>query len=381
METTTVLRTDLLKSGAPGTPVPSAPAPNAPVPSAPTTLEETGVSVDQLSQLFVKTLYTGEATGITVADRLRLPYAILMPLVEAIRAEHLIEVKGTAGSGTAGYRYALTDLGRDRARQYFDGNQYVGPAPVPLEQYVSEMKAVAGARGYVDRDRLRAGFAHLIVSDEVLEQVGPAVNAGKGIFLYGPPGNGKTVIAEGMGRALGGDMYVPHAIDVDGQTVTVFDPVNHDSLEGTDIEVRTRQRHQIGATGPPVGPHPPPRRHRRRRADTRDARPGVQPHLEVPRSPDPHESQRRRVPRGRLRTAAHASAGSAEPLDCAAREPRGLPDPSHRPEISDPLRGSARLRDEPGSGLARRRGVHAPDSLQDPDRGSDRRAVHAVFSS
>jgi hypothetical protein len=226
MQTTTILKTEL----------PKTPVPNAPIPSAPTTLEETGVSVDQLSQLFVKTLYTGEATGIAVADRLRLPYAILAPLVEAIRAEHLIEVKGTAGSGTAAYRYALTDLGRDRARQYFDANQYVGPAPVPLVSYVSEMKAVAGARGYVDRDRLRAGFAHLIVSDEVLEQVGPAVNAGKGIFLYGPPGNGKTVIAEGMGRALGGDMYVPHAIDVDGQTVTVFDPVNHDSLESTDIE-------------------------------------------------------------------------------------------------------------------------------------------------
>src|SRR5439155_19389437 len=137
------------------------------------TLEETGLSVDQLSQLFVKTLYTGEATGVTVADRMRLPYAILAPLVEAIRAEHLIEVKGTAGSGTAGYRYALTDLGRDRAGQYLAANQYVGAAPVPLAAYVSEMKAIAKARGYVDRDRMRSGFSHLVVSDEVLEQVGP----------------------------------------------------------------------------------------------------------------------------------------------------------------------------------------------------------------
>src|SRR5688572_14023998 len=228
MQTATAIKSDsILSMGS---------APKAPVPSAPTTLEETGLAIDQLSQLFVKTLYTGEATGVTVADRLRLPYAILAPLAEAIRAEHLIEVKGAAGAGTAGYRYALTDLGRDRARQYFDANQYVGPAPVPLASYVSEMKAIASARGYVDRDRLRAGFAHLIVSDGVLEQLGPAINSGKGIFLHGPPGNGKTVIAEGMGRALGGDMYVPHAIDVDGQTVTVFDPVNHESLEGTDIE-------------------------------------------------------------------------------------------------------------------------------------------------
>ena len=207
-----------------------------PIPRAPATLEETGLAIDQLAQLCVKTLYTGEATGVALADRLRLPYAILAPLVETLRAEHLLEVKGAAGSGTAGYRYALTDLGRDRARQYLDANQYVGPAPVPLDSYVREMKAVAMARGYVDRDRLRDGFSDLVVSDQVLEQVGPAVNAGKGVFLYGPPGNGKTVIAEGMGRALGGDMYVPHAIDVDGQTVTVFDPVNHVSLEGADVE-------------------------------------------------------------------------------------------------------------------------------------------------
>ena len=87
------------------------------------------------------------------------------------------------------------------------------------------------ARGYIDRDRLRSGFSHLVISDALLEQLGPAVNAGKAVFLYGPPGNGKTVIAEGMGRALGGDMYVPHAIDVDGQIITIFDPINHETLE------------------------------------------------------------------------------------------------------------------------------------------------------
>ncbi len=182
----------------------------AAVPRAPATIEETGISYDQMGQLFVKTLYTGEATGVSVADRLRLPYAILSLLVEDLRVQRLVEVRGTSGSGsgsgTAGYRYALTDLGRDRARQYIDANQYVGSAPVPLE-------------------------------DSVLEQVGPAVNAGRAVFLYGPPGNGKTVIAEGMGRALGGDMYVPYAIDVDGQTVTLFDPVNHEVLETTEPPV------------------------------------------------------------------------------------------------------------------------------------------------
>ncbi len=216
----------------------------APAPRAPSTIEETGLAPDQISQLVVKMLYGGEASGLTVADRLRLSFAMLEPLVEHLRAEHLVEVRGSAGSGSAGYRFALTDLGRDRARLYLDANAYVGPAPVPLATYVDAMHALAAARGYIDRDRIRQGFAHLVVPDDVLDQLGPAVNAGKAVFLYGSPGNGKTVIAEGMGRMLGGDMYVPHAIDIDGQTITVFDPINHDSLEADEEQsiVRTAPR-------------------------------------------------------------------------------------------------------------------------------------------
>jgi hypothetical protein len=88
-------------------------------------------------------------------------------------------VRGATGSGTAGYRYALTDAGRDRARQYFELNHYAGPAPVPLAAYVAEMQALAATRGYIDPDRLRAGFSHLVVSEDVLEQLGPAINAAK----------------------------------------------------------------------------------------------------------------------------------------------------------------------------------------------------------
>ncbi len=203
----------------------------APVPRVPTTLEETGLGADAIEQLLIKTLYGGELSGLAIADRMRLPYTILEPIVERVRAERLVEVRGATGSGTAGYRYALTDAGRERALQYLDITHYIGPAPVPLAAYVAEVAALAAARGYMDRERLRRGFSHLVVGEPVLEQLGPAVNAGKAVFLYGPPGNGKTVIAEGMGRTLGGDMYVPHAIDVDGHIITMFDPINHDSLE------------------------------------------------------------------------------------------------------------------------------------------------------
>ena len=196
-------------------------------PAAPATLAETGLHPDTLAQLLLKTLVAGEASGSALSESLRLPYSILDAMLQHARVEKLIEVRGTSGVGSAGYRYALTDLGRDRANQFLDMSRYIGPAPVPLAQYNAYVRACMAARPYVDRERLAAGFRDLIVNDAMFERLGPAVNSGKSLFLYGAPGNGKTVVAEGIGRALGEDMHIPHAIDVDGQTITMFDPVNH----------------------------------------------------------------------------------------------------------------------------------------------------------
>jgi hypothetical protein len=163
-----------------------------------------------------------------------LPFGIIEPLVERARAEQLIVVRGAVGTGAASYRYALTDAGRARAEQFLAANQYAGPAPVPLDAYVRAMRALRDRRGFVDRETIAGGFQHLIVDNAILEQLGPAINAGKAVFLYGPAGNGKTVLAEGMGRTLGGEMYIPHAIDVDGQIITVFDPISHERLDSAE---------------------------------------------------------------------------------------------------------------------------------------------------
>ena len=150
---------------------------DAAVPQVPLTLEEAGLSTDLVEQLLIKMLYSGEASGTTLSRRLRLAYAMLEPFIERLRREMLIEVRSASGTGTAAYLYVITDLGRDRARQYLGANGYVGAAPVPLAQYVAYMRALTDARGYIDRERLRSGFAHLIVGDDLLEKLGPAVKA------------------------------------------------------------------------------------------------------------------------------------------------------------------------------------------------------------
>ena len=233
-EATTPLRAQGTPShGAEGTTsvVPNNATPAISAPPVPTRLEDTGLSADQVFQLILKTLFGGEASGLILADRMRLPFQVLEPLIERSRAEQLIEVRGATGTGAASYRYALTDLGRTRAGQFLAANGYVGPAPIPLEMYIKTMAELRAARGYVSRDRIARGFEHLVVENSLFEQLGPAINAGKAVFLYGPAGNGKTVLAEGMGRTLGGEMYIPYALDVDGQIITMFDPIAHRSLE------------------------------------------------------------------------------------------------------------------------------------------------------
>ena len=206
--------------------------------AAPNSLNDTGLGADLVEQLLIKTLYGGEETGISLGDRMCLPFGVFEPLVERARAERLVEVRGATATTTSSYRYCLTDLGRDRARQYLEINAYVGPAPVPLSAYVARMRALAVSRGYIDRERLRGGFSHLVIADRLLEQLGPAVNANKALFLYGQPGNGKTVIGEGLGRTIGGEMLMPHAIEVDGYIITMFDPINHERLdEGDDRSI------------------------------------------------------------------------------------------------------------------------------------------------
>ncbi len=205
-------------------------------PPTPASLKEVGLNRDSLIHLIVKVLYfSGEVTGSYLSNRLRLPYTIVDELIEFIKSEKMCEVKGIAGLGKSSYRYVITSLGRDRAREFIEINQYTGPAPVPLSQYIDMINKEAASRLYITQESISKNFSHLVLSKQMMDLLGPAINSGRSMFVYGAPGNGKSVVSESIGTMLGGEVYIPHAIDVDGIIITVFDPINHKAYEGDRV--------------------------------------------------------------------------------------------------------------------------------------------------
>jgi len=202
-------------------------------PPAPTTLKETGLSLDLLVQLALKHLhFAGELTGTELAAQLGLNFPVIEPVIETLVAQHHCEISGGSMIGRSSYRYRITDAGRVRAALFLENNHYVGCAPVPLEQYRRYMlEFQRTVPHHVSKDRVRTAFSHLVISDRVLDQLGPAINAGHSMFVYGPPGNGKTVISQAIQQLLEGEFAVPHALEVEGSLIRMFDPVNHEPLE------------------------------------------------------------------------------------------------------------------------------------------------------
>ncbi|MBC8100815.1 MAG: ATP-binding protein [Armatimonadetes bacterium] len=199
-----------------------------------TSIEDSGLTRLGVADLVLKVLYFGgDLMGSDVADVVRLPFAgILDGIFEFLRREKFVEVKGSTGFGDAGYRYLISERGADKAREALERTQYAGSAPVPLKQYIDSLHKQNKERPPVRRQDLLRLMDDLVIEDTMLDKVGPAVNSGRSIFLFGPPGNGKTTIAERVGRMiLGEDMWVPYAIDVDGQVIQVFDSVNHELSE------------------------------------------------------------------------------------------------------------------------------------------------------
>ncbi len=211
-----------------------------PRPKAPRSLLEAGLPTSLVAALTLKLLYVhGHLYGYDFARLLRLPYALLDETLQYLTQEKLFEVTTGEVMGRVTYRFQLTDLGRQRAREAMDQSQYVGPAPVSLSDYVAYCRLQNVAAVPCTLHTLNAAFEQMVLQPSLLAELGPAVCSGKSIFLFGPPGNGKTMIAKGLGNYLnrfGGEIFVPYAIHVSGSIVTMFDPTIHqvtDQVEQT----------------------------------------------------------------------------------------------------------------------------------------------------
>jgi predicted ATPase with chaperone activity len=207
-------------------------------PSAPETLDQTGLSLGFLGDMLLRTLYTrGGMLGLDLARILCLPFKVIEEALGFLKHEKCIEVLGGDLIGRISYKFNLTELGRRRAQEAFKMCAYVGPAPVPLDDYVEQTYRQAVTAIDVSPEALRAAFSHLVVSEELFNAVGPAVVSGKSVFIYGPPGNGKTAISQSIGNFMntcGGEIYIPYAFLAEGNIVTVFDNAVHERSEEDD---------------------------------------------------------------------------------------------------------------------------------------------------
>jgi len=201
-------------------------------PPIPETVDETGLSPEGIAELILKTLYVqGARSGQELVDAIRLPFPIVDEQVVRLQHQRLVEVKRTVGAGRGGYIFDLTGTGGERAREAMAAGQYVGPAPVPLEHYRTWVERQSIRNVHVTREHLVAAFAELVIDPAFIDILGPAVNSAKSLFIFGDPGNGKTMMAETLARLLGGSFYLPYAVDIGGQVMVVHDPVYHRPVE------------------------------------------------------------------------------------------------------------------------------------------------------
>ena len=226
--------------------VPAPGVPAIPLPPEPQTIEQTGLTLGFLADLALKTLYLrGQMTMGEIASSLGLAITgVTDRVMEFLKSERLVEIRGGAGISSASYQFVIVDRGSEKAQEALARSQYVGKAPVPLAMYISAVQRQSIQNIHVTPEDLARAFAHMVIPRETLAQLGPAVNSGKSIFLFGPPGNGKTTIAEVLVSLLQGEVVLPYAVEIDQQVIKVFDQVYHRTVLEPAAADRIRYDHR-----------------------------------------------------------------------------------------------------------------------------------------
>lgn len=205
-----------------------APAPRAVwYPLEPATFRAAGLSETEVENLLLKFLNArAEASGRDLAEQVRLPFRLVEPLLQSMKDDQMVAHK--AASMMNDYVFVLTGAGRDRAKKLSEHCTYYGAAPVPLKDYVTSVSAQTIADQHPTEEDLQRAFSDLLIDERMLLRLGPAINSGRGLFLYGAPGNGKTSIAERITKAFGEHVWIPRALSIDGEIMRLFDPSMHE---------------------------------------------------------------------------------------------------------------------------------------------------------
>ncbi len=211
------------------TPAAVVPVEEAFLPAAPRSLADTQVAQGEIEGIILRLLmHRGTSTGAEISQQIGLPFPVTEKLLHAMKGERLLVFKSVAT--LSDYLYEITDLGLQRARQSTVHYTYCGTVPVALSDYVASVAAQSLGGVKPRMESLRRAFADLTISPEMFGRLGRAIRSGRGLFLHGPPGNGKTSIAERITAAYGTSIWIPRAIGVWGEIIRLFDPSCHEEL-------------------------------------------------------------------------------------------------------------------------------------------------------
>ena len=206
-------------------------------PAPPQNIEDLGVSQALVLDLMLRRLLLeGYSTLASLSDKLKVSVPIIDTVFRHMRQQQLVEIKGMIGND---YNFSLSGSGKQLASERFQVTQYAGACPVALKDYHSATRMQA-AQVNITRKALREAFSDLIITDRLLDSLGPALISQKSIFIYGPTGNGKTSLAERMLRVYHDAVLIPYAVEVDGQVIGLYDPVVHHKLEHDDPTIDQR---------------------------------------------------------------------------------------------------------------------------------------------